>query len=110
MEAQRDLLFLHAVGDQVFLHRQGSAPRKVTIGQAVTAVVGVPIQKDTVDARIGPQVGQDPIQLSAAGWLQRDATTGKRHTGLPHLIEIDRQQLRRADAIFLIGLGKARRQ
>ena len=69
MEAQRDLLFLHAVGDQVFLHRKGSAPRKVTIGQAVTAVVGVPIQKDTVDARIGPQVGQDPIQLSAAGWL-----------------------------------------
>ncbi|MNN45212.1 hypothetical protein D3C81_1595350 [compost metagenome] len=58
METQGDLRFLDTVGLEEIHDRQCPASRQVPIGQAVAAVVGVAIEFDVIDRRIGLHVLQ----------------------------------------------------
>src|SRR3990167_9777558 len=49
MKAQGNLLSRPTIGFQILHHRQGAAPRQVAIGQAIAAVVGMPVELDAID-------------------------------------------------------------
>src|SRR5690606_14255853 len=52
MEAHNDMLGRNTAGPKAFLHRHGTAPRGVAVGQTIAGIVGMAVELDAIDARI----------------------------------------------------------
>ena len=94
VEAHGDLRFLNAIGLEEFHDRQGPAPRQLTVGQAVAAVVGVAIEVDAIDRRVGLEELQNDVQLGLAQVIQGNtigngvSSPGSRRSIMPESLRI----------------------
>ncbi|MNF61831.1 hypothetical protein D3C84_434950 [compost metagenome] len=110
METHDHLRLGKAVGLEVIEHGQGTAARQVTVGQAVAAIVGMPVDLDVVHTRIGLDEVQNDLQPGPRHLVQLAATAREADLGPLDLVEIHRQQLGRAGQVILVGLLEPHRQ
>ena len=109
MEAHDDLLGGNPSGPQVLLHRQGATPGGIAVGQAIATAVGVAVELEAIDAGVGLDEVENDVELGLGQRLQLRAVR-EAQLGLADLVEVNRQQARRALEVVVVGLIETNRQ
>eukprot|EP01137_Pigoraptor_chileana_P001061 Opistho-2@38155 len=106
MEAHGDLRFSDAVGLEEVDYRQCAATRQFAVGQPVAAVVGMAVEFDVIDRRIGLHVLEHHLQPGLGVGIQIGAFAREAYLRLFDLIEILRQQFRHTRLVFVESLAE----
>ncbi|MNJ62140.1 hypothetical protein D3C77_579690 [compost metagenome] len=94
---------------KVLHHRQSATPGQVTVGQTITTVIGVTIEFNAVDCRVGLEKLQNHIQARLGTGVQVDSATRETDPRLTHLIVVHWQQFSGADLVIPVGLAEFHR-